>query len=348
MISTVAGSRTVRGWISACLTPLFGLGLFLVIRSTWVRSDASAVAAEPNRVASFRWKSGPIFSLEWSPDGTSLASTYWGSDLGIYRVPTGRLSRVRFDVEGVRSIVGWSADDPGPTLWALDGSISIKSTARPGVDSPDETSRDRAWPGLARTCRGRSIRLWGPTDRREEILPDSARPANCLAISPDGLTIASGGGDGFVRLTDVRQGRERLAWKFDPRPINYGGISMLAFSPDGRTLAASGVGPIRIYDPGSGEERGRIDPTAGGHSNLSFSPDGRRLASATWSGLLQLWDTGTGAELRRLTPTTTRIVALAWSPDGRALASGGFDGEVSIWEVDPASSPESPGRIAAR
>ncbi len=330
------------------LTVLFGLGLFLLIRSSAGPVDASASAEGEARVAGFRWRGGPVFSIGWSPDGQSVAATYWGSDLGIYQLGTGRVREVRLDALGTRGVVGWSPEGRGPMLWGLDGSIVIKATGGAGAASADERRGENDLATLARAGRGRSVRLTGPTDRRELALPESARPANCLAISPDGSSIASGGVDGFVRFFDLSSGRQRSTAKLHPRPLDYGGVSMVAFSPDGKELVACGAGPVRIFDPATGLERRRIGSTEGGYSIASHSPDGRRLAAATWNGTLQVWDSASGVEQRHYSRSPTRVVVLAWSPDGRMLASGGFDGEVSIWEANPVSGQSPAGPIAVR
>src|SRR5262249_61852603 len=54
-----------------------------------------------------------------------------------------------------------------------------------------------------------------------------------LAFSPDGRTLALGGGERVVRLVEVATGQERAAFAG-----HTGRIAALAFSPDGRSLAS--------------------------------------------------------------------------------------------------------------
>lgn len=71
---------------------------------------------------------------------------------------------------------------------------------------------------------------------------------NCLAIAPDGLTLACPSDDDDVLLIDVRDGslRRRL-------PGNTGHITSLAFNSDGtRLVSSASPGSIRLWDTGLG------------------------------------------------------------------------------------------------
>jgi WD40 repeat protein len=118
--------------------------------------------------------------------------------------------------------------------------------------------------------------------------------------------------------------------------LSAGADSRVAFSPDGRTLAAgtlykgvllwkaadhtrlaslsasTATGPVTVY-------------------SVAFSPDGRMLVAGTQHGAV-LWDTANHVQLASLSAGTKNAVySVAFSPDGRTLAAGTNDGTVRLF-----------------
>src|SRR5205807_6893777 len=108
----------------------------------------------------------------------------------------------------------------------------------------------------------------------------------------------------------------------------------LAFSPDGRRLAAAGAdgAAVQLWQADTGKELFTLQGHGGEVLHVTFSPDGRRLASAGADGTVRLWQVDTGAELHTLRGHIKEVYHVDFSPDGRQLASAGSDKSVKVWQ----------------
>jgi WD40 repeat protein len=112
----------------------------------------------------------------------------------------------------------------------------------------------------------------------------------------------------------------------------------VVFSPDGKLLATSDMGKIRIWEVASGREFVPFGDKLSA-SALAFSSSGRLIAaverqpdsSRATITTIGLWEVETGTLIRRIVPPAGSA-ALAFAPDGRSLASG-QDSAILIWDL---------------
>ncbi|WP_406212137.1 hypothetical protein [Streptomyces canus] len=220
------------------------------------------------------------------------------------------------------------------------------------------------------------VRLWDVSDPSRPVALGEPVPVDrsvdsilSLAFSPDGRVLAIGGhtnrnGDagsgGFVDLWSLTSPSHPDLLGRLKSPAIKGwdaatSIESLAFSPDGRTLAAgwhAGLVSLwnvtRPHDVNPARAPLNLDcPDVFSHS-IAFSPDGRTLAAACAddAGTIRLWNTSDPAHPSRGRSLKAghRVVSLAFSPDSRTLAAGSSAGKVHLWKVADPGHPAPLGK----
>ncbi len=156
---------------------------------------------------------------------------------------------------------------------------------------------------------------------------------DAVAYSPDGKILATGSGDGIVQLWDAVTQR-RIG---EPLRGATGWVYTVAFSLDGKIVAAGQDGVVRLWDVATHQPIGK--PLTGDVSNvesIAFSPDADLLAAGHYDGTVQLWDVASGQQMGTALHAG-EVLSVAFSPDGKMLATGGYDsadhGTLQLWDV---------------
>jgi len=112
-----------------------------------------------------------------------------------------------------------------------------------------------------------------------------------------------------------------------------GGIKSIAFSPDGKLLAASADNKlITLWSVASYQNTATFKETMNWVGAVAFSPEGTLLASGTMARVT-LWDALSHEVLTVLTGHTSTIKSVVFSPDGTLLASGSADKRIRLTEI---------------
>jgi WD40 repeat protein len=269
----------------------------------------------------FREHRAWVQAVAWSPDGRLIASADQNQTVLVWEAAT---ARILHRVQG------------GCVAFSPDG-----KTLATGGYNRDVRARD-VLPGL--------VWLWDVTNGKEVCrFRGHLSPVICVAFSPNGRLIASGGQAVFglrvegqkyetesIRIWNVVSGQQQF--RFGGRR----GCNCLTFSPDGRSLASTSMSDskVHVWETASGRERVALEGQKDMAWALAFAPDGSALAVGNMEHTIQLWDWRTGRKVGGVTGHRGWVLGLAFSADGKRLVSGSGDTTALVW--DTARLPRRP------
>lgn len=210
------------------------------------------------------------------------------------------------------------------TLGCSSGSPGVTVIARP------------AWiDGLAATpdakylvfAQDRVITVWDVAAKAPKArFPGRKGVVICLAVRPDGRRVAVSAWDEPVKLFDL-DGKEVASCEEVSGPTKA-----LAFSPDGKVLAASiaevnprmAASEIKLWDGETAKPLGDLPPNKVPAHCLAFSPDGKALFVGATDGKVRVHDMPSRSERLHFDGKSDLISALAVAPDSTLLALSGL------------------------
>jgi RNA polymerase sigma factor (sigma-70 family) len=175
-----------------------------------------------------------------------------------------------------------------------------------------------------------------------------------LALSPDGKTAITVGGNNQTQFWDMPTGKLIRSIDFK----QGGGGQAVVYSPDGQLAASIRHGGLHLWEAATGKHLAEVSLKMRNAQCLAFSPTGLILAaggySATygsiektssnsvvslwqWNGtdFKPLWEAKPDHEAPSRGPRPQSIMSLAFSADGKQLATGGYANNIiRIWDVE--------------
>lgn len=279
-----------------------------------------------------------ITHLNWSPDGTLLASSCGNFQSQDFTVrlwhPDGTPANILTGHTQPVTGLSWSPEGKTLASSSLDGTIRIWSSEGSLLKvlqgnagqvfavawSPNEKILAS---GSIVTFTNPTVQLWDPEGQLVTTLSTSFSGGKFynLAWSPDGKYLLGGATD--YKLWQANG--EQVYWLTACASCTpaWG----MAWSPDSRLWAIGNEsGEVEIYTNDGTKVATVHDQT--GINSLAWSPDSRILAGAK-----TLW-LADGTVFSTSNSQSGYVNSVAWSPDGKMLATGGSDNIVHLWTPD--------------
>jgi len=229
----------------------------------------------------------------------------------------GEIAALAFSADG-KTLASVSTTGTGVRLWEpatgkeigrLDADLTVAALGRDGSVVVADGTKCKVWLPAA----GNAVREFP-----EKTLPENV---TALAVHPDGRTFAAAA-QGKVAVLDLVNGQPRAELKMpgDQPPVR------MAYSPDGRWLAAGGTRTgVWLWDVKTGK-RVRTYPTPADLTDFAFSPDGTRIAVA--AGPLVVYPLDAEEPVEDFAAPENLVQGVRFSADGKALFGLYPDGTV--------------------
>jgi WD40 repeat protein len=154
---------------------------------------------------------------------------------------------------------------------------------------------------------------------------------NAVRFSPDGKTLATGGGElsrsGDIIFFDAATGKATQTWKEKHADT----VLCLDYSPDGKRLASGAADKIaRVTDIATGKQVNLFEGHTHHVMGIAFRSDGRVLATAGADGAVLTWDMVIGERKRKIEGWTKEVTSLQFIGATNQIVTSAGDNRIRI------------------
>ena len=199
--------------------------------------------------------SDSVYSLAFSPDDSTLASSSYDRKIKLWDVRSGEELKTLEEHNGPVFSIGFTPD--GTRLVSASGDGTVK--------------------------------VWSPqTGARLDTLSGAVGALYSVAVDPSGRELAAAGEDRTIRIWV----RNEDGWTLDRSALAHGGtITRLLYSRDGRHLVSTATDRlVRVFETKTLERVSQREPGPEWVMSMALSPDSSRLALGCYDGAVKLVD----------------------------------------------------------
>lgn len=262
--------------------------------------------------------SADVLSVAFSLDGTRVVGGFTDGSIAVWDVESGKnVTTIRLN--SIITAVSFFGDKD-----------HIAFAARDGVTSGSYNSSVQVWDLLNKICVNK--------------FAGHSQNIQTIAVAPNYPAIASGAGDGTVKLWEMT---DAVADSSNDAPQSITILTSICFSPDGTRIAAgSSAGIVMICDSRNGSELANFSPSDFVTTELSaeskwvtsvaLSPDNCTVAAGFRDSKVRIWNILTGKLLHLLEGHPVEVDFVAFTMDGTRVVSAAkndSNANIRVWSL---------------
>jgi WD40 repeat protein len=283
-----------------------------------------------------------VWEIVMQPGGRLVATAGADGTVYVWSLSTGELVSTPFPVgsraTGGSSGLAWSPD--GRLLYAggKDGRVHAWDIARNREEASSTIGHDDAITDASIAANGKvlvtlghqDVRVWdlGRHPSETRVLARGTRELYGLAVSADGRTVATGDGNGTLRVYARPSGALRAEL-----PSGGSRVFALAFLPDGRLVAGDDDGTLRVWDVRNRKAvASRPSAVNGSITSVAVGPKGE-IATSGSDGTVKVWSADDLTQKAATDRVPAAVNQVVYTRAGE-LVTANSDAKVRFWHAN--------------